>query len=82
MSSERETHAEERVGTNRIEVWRQSPNAPWFVTVLPDIPRGISSNEGHTYTPGEPLLPDDYPGGDDPTALLVWATNLVKSTSP
>ena len=79
MSSSRESHAEERVGTNRIEVWRRSPDDPWFVTVLPDIPRGVSSSEGHTYTPTEPFLPDDYPGGDDPDALLAWARKLVQS---
>lgn len=79
MPTDHETYAEERVGTNRIEVWRASEDAPWFVTVLPDIPRGVSSHEGHTYTPGEPFLPDDYPRGDDPAALLAWARGLVRS---
>lgn len=72
-----ETRHLEREGRSRIEVWRNSPEDLWAVTVLPD--EREDGHPGRTYTRADSLdlLPGDVP--DDPDALLEWARLKVQA---
>lgn len=52
-------------------MWRNEGETSWRVTWLPD--EGDPDHPGHTYTPGDVDMPRDFPGGDDPDAILAWA---------
>jgi hypothetical protein len=42
----------------------------WRISWTPNT--GHRDHPGHTYSPADPDLPADYPGGGDPEALLAW----------
>lgn len=72
--ADNEYYADERAGNGHVQVWRHTtPDAPWFVTFLPDPKPGEQRPSGRTYAPTDIDLPDEYPRSNDPVELLEWA---------
>jgi hypothetical protein len=59
----------ERLQNGWIDLHRGEEGV-WRISWAPD--EGHPDFPGRTYSPGDPDLPDDYPGPDDVEALIAW----------
>jgi hypothetical protein len=76
MSSTDEGYRRERIGGQEqaggrgwLDVQRQEDGS-WLLAWNPD--QGEPDYPGRSFPPGDPYLPDDFPGPTDPDALLAW----------
>ena len=59
----------ERLASGWLDL-RRDDQGIWRISWVPD--SGHPDYPGRTYSPGDVDLPDDYPGADDPDALVEW----------
>jgi hypothetical protein len=60
----------ERLGRGNLDLQQNAETGEWSLSWNPD--HGEPDWPGHTYSPGDDDLPDDFPGPDDPDALIAW----------
>jgi len=61
-----------RLATGQITI-RRTLDGVWQVSYDPD--ERPADYPGHTFAPGDPDLPSDYPRTNDPDDLEAWARN-------